>query len=534
MDAEICPRWSVSVNLAQCNYHKLRPRTTIRGYLCTLALLSSCGKDMDSTQIPNSPPDNNSDWRFDLELRPPPGSSLVNNQLTDIHVPQSEPWRIRLPVPVAYEMIVTTYDGQRIDADIAFQPENSIPNRNLVLTYPHRVSEILVAPLPPNTYTIRVTPLDDTWPALETTNFIVQPGDGPRLKEVVLPEQFRKLEGIVRSLGRPDITYSNVTVQATGTETDLLSTTSVTDTDGAYSILLPDSTDTTFRLTANLPPTEDASWQFEQIIRVPTSEDRNKDIYLEETNTDSRGTVVIDIYGPGEDETLEAITNARVVLSAQMSTNMDSDGQSYTVVGRSNMEGRVESGNRTEIPVFQAVYDIIVETPAQSRFARHTEQLDLRDINDQSTMEIEIKVDQRTRVHGALSSLLDTREAFAEISFYPVNKDNHSVTVFSDQAGAYEAYVDAGDYLIKAESVEQPPAIITKSLTIPKRTPTVAVPTLLLGKTTPIPGRIIADGLPVEEISVSAFRTIGNTPIPWTRDTTGPDGNFILYLPESF
>lgn len=474
-------------------------------------------------------------WVLDLEIRPAPSSNFVANQQRQVTVPALSEWAIVLPVPVIHQTTVVDAEGAFVDADLAFRPVDRIEDRPLDLSHRTLQGQPALVPLPTGVYDIRISPLDAARPPVEVEGFVVQPGEMLRRKELVLPERYRELRGEVRARVSVDQRLSGVEVFATGIETGLASTRAISDLDGRYAIALPSSKDTAFRLTAQLPDDLQPSWQFEQIVRVPMEEDREKAIELDLPAEVVRGNAELNVVGIGP-QGPEPVADALVVLTASVASIVS--GRSYQVSGRTDGEGNLRVRGEAVVPVLRGLYLASVEPPPRSRFARSTELLDLSAVRNTFTVEAQLALTPRVRVEGSVADADGARAERAQLTFEPVDSGTRAPTTETDENGRYSLDLDPGRYVLLVD----PPVQASPTRSSPRHAVPIIVPggletfevrEVIIPLGIPVDGVVVsADGSRVPDVEVSLFDSIMGIRYLIGRAVTNELGEMRLFLPE--
>ncbi|MEO1228580.1 MAG: carboxypeptidase-like regulatory domain-containing protein [Myxococcota bacterium] len=438
---------------------------------------------------------------------------------------------LTLTEPVLYDTWVLDANGAAVDADLAFQPSNPIAERPLALTHRARSSRAARVPLPPGNYAIRIAPLDPDIPSVDVTDFVVTPGRDLRLKELFLPDDFRRLRGPVRSRVSTSDVIIGVEVTATGLQSGLMSTTDTSDDDGEYELLLPESSDTAFRVRASLPDRLQPSWEYEQIIRVPDGENREKSIDLDIPSDALRGTVQIEVLGV-ETRDVRPVADARVTLTASVTT--DIEGRVYTVSGRTDADGRLIVAGTTDIPMLRGSYEVLMTPPSDSPFARIVDTtLTLDAIGNGVSQNVQLVTGRRPRVRGRILDGDRLPIPFAEVILSASDGTLREFDALADEDGVFELTADPGRYVMVVSPRTTTSLFARRAVTIevPEQQSDVRLEPTILGSPEPVRAFVrTPDGLPVPHVEITLFGELAGLRYVLTRATSGPDGQLLFAL----
>lgn len=470
-------------------------------------------------------------WTLDLEARPAPSSPFVATQRTGVFIPGSGGWRVVLADPVVHETVVLGADGSPIDADLAFRPGEGLADRPIDLTHRARRERPARVPLPAGVYDVRISPLDPELPSVEVYGFSVEPGRDIRLKEFVLPSRYRRLEGFVQDRVLSSRRIEGVEVSAIGMDSGLTSTVDQSGPDGAFSLALPDSEDTTFRLTATLPEALQPAWRFEQVVLVPLGEDREKVVELDIPSSAARGALALVVIGFGPEGPVP-VADARVTLTASVAAS--AEGRSYVVSARTDAEGRARGQGQLLLPILRGRYFAVVEPPAGSPFARTAELVDLTGAGNGVTVELQLTVTPRTRIEGLVQAPSGSPVPQARVGFEPVGRTGRFLETETGGDGRYSAALDPGDYVVVVDPRSSEASALARAAeTIRVHGPSLALEPLTVPYAVPTPGVVVTEeGGPVEGVEISVFGEVTGVRHLIARGISDNQGQVVLQLPE--
>jgi hypothetical protein len=467
-----------------------------------------------------------------IEVAPPPGTPFPRAQLLAPEVIGGV-LGVRISAPAVYEVRVLD-EGRPIGASVTFFGDPRIPDREVDVTQSISADDInpSVLRLVPGTFTVRVIPDDRSLPGFEAADFTARESVDRQTKDFEVPTAYRSLSGIVASSVSGSSTIAGVEVRAVGIRTGLPSTTAISDDSGRYELLLPDTGETEFRLTADPPASDGPSWSFEQIITVERDASREKPIELEGTRPELRGNVMLDIIGLGTGSGPEAVPNASVTLTATQADGLDT--RVYRVFGVTDARGRVTAtiggASMTSLPILEGRYVVEVTTPVSSPYASTTALLDLSGVLSE-----QIPLGLKTRVTGSVTSAFGSPVRDASIELIEL-ANGRVVESETESDGTYKADIDPGSYLIvvrptRGGTGELLPVSATEAKVTDGARFDVAPIALPFGAE--VSGAITGDGVgPIADARVEFFIRSADRTISIARTTTNRDGSYSVVLPD--
>lgn len=464
-----------------------------------------------------------------VEVLPPARSPYMRLHRLDVSlVNLARTLMLRLPEPIPYEAVVLNAEGEQIAGRLSIYGAERIPGRELE----HRVdvlrTESATFPLVEGTYSAQVRPSDPALAPVEVAGFSVRPG-AVLPKEFRLPSRYRRLHGRVTIAQAGNETIAGVTVRAVGEKSRLESTTGVSDDNGNYELLLPDTTDTVFQVTGTLASEEQPAWGFSQSILVELDADRQLDVAIERSSEDNRGTVVLSIVGIDDDGAGAAVPSALVTLTASVADRLAPP--YFQRSGLTDSRGSVGT-----IPLLRARYVVQVVPPPTSPFAALTTVLDLRGAGQNFTLDRQLQLVRRTRVTGDVASA-QSRGVAATIELEPLDADARLRSTQTDAEGRFAIDLDPGRYLMVVRPVDPMGGIELlpvgfQTITIPT-TATHALPVVRLPAGNALSGvvRGALDNELIEGARIEMFVRASGRTISLGNDFTDERGAFRVVLP---
>ncbi len=381
-----------------------------------------------------------------VEIAPPSGSPYAPAQVLNA-VATGGVLNLQVPTPTEFEVRVLQ-GTDPISATIAVFGDRRIPDREVDLTQTLNRSGSVLR-LTPGAYAVRLIPDDRRLPGFEASDFMVRNSDVRQTKEFVVPETYRTLSGAVVSSVAASSTIAGAIVRAIGERTGLPSTDSISGVGGRYSLDLPSTSETQFRLTAMVTDPAGPSWSFEQLVKVEGS-GREKRIELEKTNPMLRGRVKLKILGSGGPAGPEPIADAVVTLTATTAVR-GLDTRTYRILGTTGPDGMVimSDGNTAtnELPILAERYLVDVRTSQRSPYSSTVRVLDLSDAQGILLTE-QVTLDLRTQVTGAVLSASSRGVSDALIELVPFDDRGRTIDARTESDGTFVAAVDPGAYLM--------------------------------------------------------------------------------------
>lgn len=383
-----------------------------------------------------------------IAVDPPAESAYASTHFLTMDIVAAGPAvALTLPAPARFDYRVLDANGDRIDAHLTFAGTRRIPGREAVISETFLSARPASLSLVPDRYQVRFLPVGTDVPGVDVP-FEVRATTTQ--KDFTLSATLRNVRGNVAHRADSNIRLPGVLVRAFSVPSGLPSSSSVTDADGAFNILLPDTDDTSFRIIAEIGADLQPAWRYEQIIRVERGEDRTLDIGLDRSADDRRGLARIRILGV-RDEGPGPIAGARVTLTA--STALAT--QRFEVAGTTDREGYVVvSTPRGSEPlvVLAAQYGIAVEPPVNSAFGRSKGTIDLSRAGPDLIPDKQIELMRRPRVAGRIVSSAGQAVDHAILDFESLDTPTASLpSTTTDASGAYSIWLDPGRYLVRVD-----------------------------------------------------------------------------------
>ena len=466
----------------------------------------------------------------DVEITPPSTALAARTQLLARDLDTNTETELVLPAPTLFGAIQVLGDmGEPIAARLTIRGHDRIPTRetdSILLLDSNRVTGVKLLP---GLYDVRVLPTDAAkYPGIEIHDFEVRAGAMVPRRELTVPTRYRTLTGEVTRRTTNQYKIPGVTVQATSIGSGLLSTRATTDQDGRFSILLPETPDTSFVLTA--VPAADSlgapSWSFSQTITFGQSQ-REIVIPLEETTAEVRGRVRLRVLGVGPDGPI-AVAGARVVLSA--TTGLDY--RSFTVQAFTNGEGYLP-----ETPLLSATYRVTVEPPVDSPFQPTETRLELGVLNNNLIVDKQLELAPKTAVRGVVQSSSGQPVASATLLFERATGAPRPVSTTTDGDGSYALALEGGSYVVTISPtsnsrVSEPLPVKTAAVEVPMGDAAFELPPFALDAGTLLRAIVRdASGSPVARADVELFARVAGRPISLGRAISDESGRVSLVVP---
>lgn len=481
-----------------------------------------------------------------LELAPPSGSPYVTTHVLGLSLADpSRPLALTLPAPAALEVQVFDADGadgtpgRELDASIALAGSARIPGRELALdadlrAYNRRTQSVRLLE---GEYGVLIRRLDGM-PSLDTRFTVRAPSGGLVQKEFHF-ERYRHIHGEVTSAVSRDTKLSGVRIVAYSTRTGLPSTSTTSDALGRYSIELPDTEDSEFRLLGTRADGDQPAWGFEEVVLVERGRDREKQIPLEPTSASLKGRARIRLGGHVEGEGFVPAAEARVTLTATTTENLKT--RVYEVYATTDRDGYVTlrggGDGGTELPLLRGRYTLSVVPRGDSPFGRLVKELDLTSVGPAVTADVQEILPRKLRVLGSVRSSLGRPVPFATVELQELGVEATPVQVATDATGAFEARVEAGDYLLLVRpsshsDVNEVLPVAAERLTL-VGDGTEALVTISLPRAVSVYGAVrgALDGMPVPDTGVELFVELDGAVVSLGGTRTDTAGGFEMIVP---
>lgn len=387
---------------------------------------------------------------LDIEITPDDRGRLSRVQLLDQTLDASREAVLEVPAPALFRTfkVFDARTSSTIAARVTFRGYGRIPTREVDTTVLLDADRDTSLALLPDTYDVRVLPASSLLAGMEIRGFVVQSTATVSRRDLVIDSaRHARVSGDVSRRTSNQIKIQGVQVQARSLQTGMPSTLATTDTDGRYDIILPNTTDTTYVLTAQpLPGAGVQSWTFSQTITVPPGTSRDVPIPLEETTDEVRGTLRLRVLGM-DDGAPAPVADARVVLTAL--TGLDY--RTLVLEGVTDDQGALLVGagpTPSEIPVLAARYAVRVEPPPGSAWRTSTRELDLTGALNNVVIDKQVALERKIEVRGLVVSNQGQPVIDARVRIEAVQSGVPVVTAVTDARGAYRALVDPGHHLV--------------------------------------------------------------------------------------
>lgn len=477
-----------------------------------------------------------------IEVAPPPGSPYTPLHRLNVSLENAARMiLLRVPVPIPYEVVVLDANGERIAAELTIYGAARIPGREVVhhVTVDAHTALGAQFSLVEGMYAARVRPLDASLPAFDVESFTVREG-AVLPKEFRLPAMPRRLFGRVAQAQASDLPIAGAIVRAVGEKSQLESTVGTSDADGNYELLLPETNDTVFRVTAVLPPDQQPAWGFSESIIVEREGDRRLDIGVEVSSDDNRGTVALTIRGLDEQGLGTAIPNARVTLTATVANRLAPPVYEITgfTDGRGNVLVEYDGDFVDAVPLLRSRYLVDVIPPITSPFGRAQEIFDLRGAGQAFTLDRQVTANLRTTLVGDVASNFGGAVE-GRIEIRPLDDALPPLDTVSDATGRFTLSIDPGDYLLVVRPFEDENArgellpVGIQKITVPSGRTTYVLPPFRLPAGNVVTGAIQGgiEDEPVGAADVEMFVREEGLTISLGRTVTDDGGRFSVVLP---
>ena len=473
--------------------------------------------------------------RAHLEIRPPVDAPYVRHQRVDQSLDAINGGRISLPQPVTFDYSIRDDAGTAIAARLHIVGTDRISGRerDVLQGYaPNNPSQFRVEP---GTYDVRIVPTESERPGLALEGLVVRASVAPIIKEFRLPPTRRRIVGSVRQRTASNIPVEGVRVRATSRPSGLPSSSAVTLGDGLFEIELPETTDTTFEVVAEVDAATAASWRFEQVIQVFTDDTRRVlSIPFEPTSDQMRTMARIRVIGFGASGP-EAVPAAALTFTASTApatkvfeTSAITDKDGFVVV-------ETDTGEQP-LDLVAARYTVDIDPPAGSRMARTTVSLDLSSVSPGVVPDRQLEVEPRVRVSGAVTSASGQAAPTVQVHFERLDSAVSRITALTDIEGRYAVWLDPGSHLVRVDPTGAGP--IGEALAAGFRNidvghaASIELPALTLPPPVAFEGTVVgAQEEPVAKSAVEVFVEAEGRVISVGRAVTDGAGAFRMVVP---
>lgn len=470
----------------------------------------------------------------DVEITPASSSPLTRVQLLDVALDTNFQATLDVPDPTRFDVIRVLDPGnQPIAARVAFVGRERIATRELdaqLLLDPDRDTGIALAP---GTYDVRVLPTDAAQrPGVEIRDFLVRSGASLTRRDLVIPGTYRTVQGEVTRRTSMQVKIAGVTVRARSISAGLPSTSAITDTDGRFALLLPDTPDTSFELVAEPSSEQGLAWGFVQTITV-LAPGRTVAVPLEETTDAVRGTLQLRVLGMS-DEGPQPVADAHVVLTA--STGLDY--RALVVEGVTDADGRVvPTSGSGDLTVLAARYHVLIEPPITGPWQVRRTRLDLSQVANKLVVDKQLELVAKVKVRGTVVSRLGLPVDQARLRFTPLDGSPRTTAGTTDSNGAYDVLLDAGSYVVTVaptpnSRVNEPLPVGSARLDVPDDVVQRDAEPLVLPAGSVLRARVHdVRGAPLVGGAVELYGNREEVPISLGRATSDAQGEFELIVP---
>ena len=506
-------------------------------------LLLGCGEaDEDAGLSPiagSYEPAEEASYTLDLIVDPPPTSSLPTFNLPRTRAQRS--FVVELPAAIPYNIrVINLENAQNVDAEVLFRSTTSRSGSTILASPSIRAGETETSVrLTPGNYDILVSPLDERFPPF-SDNFTVDPLVSPsdeREKDLVIPDNHREIRGVVRDRISLTSLVQGVTITARGDTSGLISTKSVSNEKGEYTLLLPEANDTLYELTAILPDTQQPAWTYRQQVRVNPSgeEDRVKDIDVDIPSDAIRGLLTLDVIGDGLLGP-ESIPNARCVLRLnEPTTDNNSFGRTYELNGFTNQQGQLVVNDSTSLPILRGEYTVSVFPNPDARFATYIEgTLNLPEIGGNIEVNEQIILEPRVAVLGMVTNAVGEPSSFSRVRFRSNTTPNSTFfELNTEEDGTFVTYLDPDEYVVTAQA-STGPGFVANIINVEsiRNEVTLASETLQFPPMNIVEGVIFqSNGDSLAGAEIFERIQVGNTVVIRNEVTTDENGTFLLAIP---
>lgn len=477
---------------------------------------------------------------IDVEITPPLSSDLARTQLVAIAFDPAVEATLEVGRPTLFRGLqVVDVPPHSISARVSFRGQGRIPTRELdtaVLLDAGRATDLSLLP---SIYHVRLLPTDaERYPGVEILNFRVDAGGPVDGRILQVPSTYRVLRGDVSRRTTNQDKLAGIHVSARSTASGLPSTTVVTDRSGRFEILLPDTPDTTFVLTASLAVSPTAppppSWGFEQTVTVLDKALREISIPLDDTTDEVRGALRLRVLGVGAPGAApEKVVGARVVLTAQ--TGLDY--RALVVEGTTDASGTlVDARGEPAVGLLSGRYAVRVEPPVTG--AWRTKEVDLELLLGQGLLlDQQIQLERKAEVSGSITSQQGQPVVGAQVRYAPLDGGPREGVTTTDDDGRYRVLVEPGEYVLSVTPVAN--SRVGEALPVGTARVSVIddVVSFEAGLLT-LPGGALVrgvvrapDGTALARAQLEMFKRLGGLAVSVARLTTDADGRFAAILP---
>ena len=473
---------------------------------------------------------------LDVEIAPPDGTPFAKTQLRGVTFdPDKGPTPLLLPEAVVYSRItLLNTAGQPIPARITFLGTDRIPTHEVDAVVETTSDRPGSARLLPGKYEVRVLPSDPQIPGVHVRDWEVRGGlPAGQHRSFQVPSSYRRLRGEVRLRTSAVTKVPGVTVAARAVSSGLPSTRAVTGLDGRFELMLPDTRDNVFEISATPLDPAGAAWSF--LTEVALIDETEFVIGLEQSSDAVRGQLRLRVMGRGQAGP-EPVPHAHVTLTASTSVPY----RSFRLEGATDEDGFFRppaSATSTSAMILASSYIVRVEPDSSSAFQGEEVVLNLP-AQATTLLDKQIELRPKVRVRGTLRSPLGQLVGGATLRFESTEDHARTVNAATNQEGVFEVALPGGDYFVVVSPVSNSKLseilpVSTTSLFVPDVPDGVAVLEILpitLERGTLVTGQVFGGGL-LEGAHVELIRTIDGRAISLGRADSDPFGEVQFVLP---
>lgn len=470
---------------------------------------------------------------LDVEIAPPDGTPYAKTQIRGVTFdPELGPTNLLLPEAAVFSQItLLNTAGQPIAARITFLGSDRIPTHEVDAVVETTRDRPGSARLLPGKYEVRVLPSDPQIPGVHVRDWEVRGGlPQGQHRSFQVPTSYRRLRGEVRLRTSAITKVPGVTVAARAVASGLPSTRVTTGLDGRFELMLPDTRDNVFEITATPLEPAGAAWSFQ--TEVALIDETEFVIGLEQSSDAVRGQLRLRVMGRGQAGP-EPVPHAHVTLTASTSVPY----RSFRLEGTTDDEGFFRppaSATSTSAMILASSYVVRVEPDSSSAFQGQEFVLNLP-AQATTLLDKQIELRPKVRVRGTLRSPLGQLVGGAALRFESTRDIARTFNAATDLEGGFEVALASGEYFVVVSpasnsKISEILPVSSTILEVPDDAAALEIPPITLERGTLVTGQVFGAGL-IQGAHVELIRTVDGRAISLGHADSDERGQVQFVLP---